>query len=131
MKSNSVYKDTAKFSIVVFLLGIIEFIVLSIFFSLRTDIFIGTLYGCIFVCLNFLYLAYSVKKSVEKEENKAKAYMSATYTVRMLLTAGMVIVAAKIPSINIWAAIIPLIFQPIAVQITARLCSHNKGSENS
>lgn len=129
MNSNSVYKDTAKFSIVVFLLGTIEFIILSIFFSLRTDIFIGTLYGSVFVCLNFLYLAYSVKKSVTKEENKAKAYMSATYTVRMLLTAGMVVVAAKISSINIWAAIIPLVFQPIAVHITARL--HKKGSENS
>ena len=131
MNSSSVYKYTAKFSIVVFLLGIIEFIVLSVFFSFRKDMFIGTFYGCSFVCLNFLYLAYSVKKSITKEENRAKAYMSATYTVRMLLTAGMVVIAAKFSSINIWAAIIPLVFQRIAIHVTARMSSHNKGSENS
>lgn len=130
MNSNSVYKDATKFSAIVFLLGIIEFLVFFIFLSFRLDILIGTFYGCTFVSLNFFYLAYSVKKSISMSENKAKAYMSATYTARMIIIAVMVVVAARFDSINIWAAVIPLVFQRIAIHITSRLSAH-KGSENS
>ena len=131
MKNNSVYKDATIFSALIFLLGILEFIILCIFLSPRLDILIGTLYGCVFVSLNFFYLAYSVKKSSAKEESKAKAHMSFTYMVRMLLTGVMVIIAAKVKWIHIWAAIIPLLFQRIAVPITASISLRNKGSENS
>lgn len=128
MKNNSVYKEAFKVSAVIFLLGLIEFIIFTAFLSLRSDIIIGVLYGCAFVSLNFFYLAYSVKKSVTKSENGAKAYMSATYSSRIFLTAVMIFVAAKVEAINIWAAIIPLIFTRIAVFIISLL---NKRSENS
>lgn len=128
MKNNSVYKEALKVSIVIYLLGLIELIIFSAFLSLRRDIIIGVLYGCTFVSLNFFYLAYSVKKSVTKSENGAKAYMSATYSSRIFLTAMMIFAAAKIQAINIWAAIIPLAFTRIAVFIVSLL---NKRGENS
>ena len=53
--------------------------------------------------------------SVEKDEKAAKAYMSATYTARMLLAAVAIIVAAKVKFIYFWAAIIPFVFTRIAV----------------
>lgn len=132
MKNNSVYRDASRFSGLVFLMGLVEFIIFSVFLSPRIDILIGVIYGCAFVSLNFFYLAYSVKKSVEKDEGKAKAYMASTYSARLILTAIMVIVAAKMQWINIWAAIIPLVFQRFAVHITSYISSQkNKGSENS
>ncbi len=116
-ENNSVYKEALKVTVVIFLLGAIEFILLTAFMSFRIDVFLGTLYGCVFSSANFFYLAYSVKKSVSKSENGAKAYMSGTYTIRMLLTAAMIIIAAKVSCIYIWAAIIPLVFTRIAAMI--------------
>lgn len=128
MKSNSVYKEALKVSGVIFLLGIIEFVIMSIFLSLRSDIAVGVLYGCLFSSLNFFYLAYCVKKAVEKDEKAAKAYMSATYTSRMLLTAVMIFVAAKVEIIHLWAAIIPLVFQRIGATVVPLI---NKRSEKA
>lgn len=115
MKTESTYTDALKVTAVIFILGLIEFIIFTIFKGFRSDILIGTLYGCVFVSLNFFYLAYCVIKSVEKEEKAAKAYMSWTYTLRMILTAVMIIVAAKVSFIHFWSAIIPLAFTRIAV----------------
>ncbi len=117
MKNNSVYKDAVRVSLVIFILGAIEFILFTVFMGFRTDILIGVLFGCSFTSLNFFYLAYCVKKAVEKEEKAAKAYMSSTYTVRMLLLGTMVFIAAKVQFIYFWAAIIPIIFQRIAATI--------------
>ena len=117
MKTDSVYKDALKVSAIIFILGIIEFAVFTLCMSFRIDILLGVLFGCAFSSANFFYLAYCVNKCVEKEEKAAKAYMSSTYTIRMLLTAAMIIVAAKVRNIYIWSAIIPLVFTRIAVMI--------------
>ena len=114
---NSVYKEALRVSVIIFLLGIIEFIAFTAFLSFRFDILAGVLYGCTFTSLNFFYLAYSVQKSTQKSENGAKAYMSATYSSRMFLTAVMIFIAAKADFINIWAAVIPLAFTRIAIFI--------------
>ncbi len=124
--NNSVYKEALRVSVVIFLLGIIEFIAFTAFFSFRSDIIIGVLYGCAFTSLNFFYLAYSVKQSTQKSENGAKAYMSATYSSRIFLTAAMIFIAAKVDFINIWAAIIPLAFTRIAVFIISLLNASTK-----
>lgn len=127
-KNDSVYKEALKVSVTVFIMGVIEFILFAIFMHPRTDILLGTLYGCTFVCLNFFYLARCVKKAADKSPNAAKAYMASTYTVRMLFTAAAVIIAANVPHIHFWAAIIPLFFQRIAVTIVPFI---NKRSEKS
>lgn len=114
MKNNSVYKDAAKVSAVIFALGAIEFILFTVFMNFRLDILIGVIYGCTCTSANFFYLAFCVKKAVEKEEKAAKAYMSSTYTARILLLGVMVFIAAKVSFIHFWAAIIPIVFQRIA-----------------
>ena len=132
MENNSVYKEALKFSIVVFLLGLLEFIIFCIFLSFRLDVLIGVLYGCAFTSLNFLYLAYSVKKSISKGEGKAKAHMAISYNSRLILTAIAIIIAVKIDFIHFWAAIIPLLFNRIAVHIVGFINSRkSKGSEIS
>lgn len=117
MKNNSVYKEAARVSAVIFMLGLIEFILFTLFMSYRSDVLFGVLYGCAFASLSFLYLAYCVNQSVKRSESGAKAYMGATYTLRIVLCGVMIVVAAKTDAINIWAAIIPLFFQRIAIFI--------------
>jgi len=114
-KKGSVYKDAAQVSIIIFALGFIELLLFFMFAEFKIEYIYGCLYGCLFASLNFFYLAYSVKKSVEKSEKAAKAYMSGTYSSRIFLTAVMIFVAAKLEVINIWAAVIPLIFPRVAI----------------
>ena len=117
MNNNSVYKEAAIVSIWIFVLGLIEFLCFTLFYRFGTDILFGVLYGCAFASFNFFHIAYSVRKSMHKSEDKAKVYMSGTYSIRMFLTAVMIFVAAKAEMINLWAAIIPLAFVRIAVSI--------------
>lgn len=132
MKSNSVYKDAAKVCFVILLLGIVEFIIFSVFLSFRIDILIGVVYGCAFTCANFFYLAYSVKKSLDKDPSGAKTQMAMSYNARLILTAIMIIFAASWDAVHFWAAIIPLLLQRLAIHIVSFLSPHNKkGSENS
>ena len=114
-KKSSVYKDAAEVSIIIFLLGVLELLAFFIVKAPKVEYLIGAVYGCAFSSLNFFYLAYCVKKSVEKSEKAAKAYMSGTYSSRVFLTAVMIFIAAKIDVINIWAAVIPLVFPRIAI----------------
>ena len=114
-KKGSVYKDAAQVSIIIFILGILELLAFFIIKAPQIEYFFGTVYGCAFSSLNFFYLAYCVKKSVEKSEKAAKAYMSGTYSSRIFLTAVMIFIAAKLDSVNIWAAVIPLVFPRIAI----------------
>ena len=50
---NAVYKDAAKVSIFILLFGVVEFIVLTAFLSLRLDILLGVAYGCAFSVFSF------------------------------------------------------------------------------
>ncbi len=132
MKNNSVYKDALKVSGWIFLLGAIELLIFTLTLSFRTDILWGILYGCAFTSLSFFYLASCVKKSVEKDEKAAKIYMATSYNLRLISTAVMVIFAVRIENIYLWAAIIPLFFQRIAVYAVEFLNSRRKkGSEIS
>ena len=132
MKSNSVYKDAGKVCAVIFLFGLIEFIIFTICMSFRVDVLIGVLYGCAFTSLSFFYLAYSVKKSMEKESRGAKMNMAASYSFRLIAVAVMFVAASNTDFIHLWAAIIPLFFQRIAVHIVGIMNSHSsKGSDNS
>ncbi len=131
MKNNSVYKDAAKVCLVILLLGIVEFIIFSVFLSLRIDILIGVVYGCAFTCANFFFLAYSVNKSIDKGPSGAKTQMAMSYNARLVLTAIMIIFAANSSAIHFWAAIIPLLFQRVAILIVSAINSRKKRSENS
>lgn len=132
MKNNSVYKDAFKVSGCIFLFGAIELLIFTMTLSFRIDILWGVLYGCAFVSLSFFYLASCVKKSVEKDKKAAKIYMATSYNIRLISTAVMVIFAVRSENIYLWAAIIPLFFQRIAVYVVEFLNSRRKkGSENS
>lgn len=114
MKNESVYKTARTVSVIVFALGVLEFIIFSLAAGFGYEILLGVLYGCTFAAANFFFLAYCVQKSTGKGA-RAQGYMGVTYSARMLFTAAMVIFAAKSSYLNIWAAIIPLVFPRIAV----------------
>lgn len=81
----------------------------------KTVVF-GAILGSGWAFANFTLLAIAVQKAVDKEDGQAaKAYMSGTYTLRLILTAVMVIVAIKLPYVNYLAAIIPIVFPRITI----------------
>lgn len=130
MKPDSIYKDALKVSCFIFLLGVVEFIIFTVFMNFRSDILLGVLYGCAFSSASFFHLAYSLKKSVKKGEKAAQIYMSTVYTGRMLTIALAIFVAIKVEQIYLWSAIIPLGFTRIAVYIASFIKSRSeKGSE--
>ena len=132
MKNNSVYKDALRVCFMILLFGIVEFILFTVFLSFRSDILIGVVYGCAFVCANFFYLAYSVKKSMDKSPAGAKAHMAISYNARLILTAVMIIFAATSSAIHFWAAIVPILFQRPAISIVGAFTSRSKKrSDNS
>lgn len=112
-----VKKQIAQITVGTLILGAAELLVYLIIRRLDLGVVFGTLYGCAFTVLSFILLAYFVQKAVDKSENGAKAYMSGTYTLRLLLTAAMVIAAFKIPQINWLAAVIPLLFPRLIIMI--------------
>lgn len=114
MKSESVYKTARKICATVFALGVAECIIFSLCFGFKYDIALGALYGCAFAAANFFFLAYCVEKSVKKGK-AAQSFIGATYTLRLLFTGVMVVLAAKASFLNIWSAVLPLVFPRIAI----------------
>ena len=108
-----VKKQIVQIALGALILSGAELLVYLIIRRMSLSVLLGTLYGCAFTVLSFILLAYFVQKAVDKSENGAKAYMSGAYTLRLLLTAAMVIAAFKIPQINWLAAVIPLLFRDL------------------
>ncbi len=114
MKSEAVYKTAREICATVFALGAAECVIFSLCMGLKSDILLGALYGCSFAAANFFFLAYCVKKSVKKGKS-AQSFIGATYSLRLLLTGVMVVLAAKVDFLNLWAAVLPLIFPRLAI----------------
>lgn len=76
----------------------------------------GALLGAGVVLLNFSVMIFALLKA-EKRGNpeKGQLYVRATYALRMLLLAAVLIVALKTKVFDPLATALPLCFQPIAV----------------
>ena len=112
-----VKKQIVQIALGALILSGAELLVYLIIRRMSLSVLLGTLYGCAFTVLSFILLAYFVQKAVDKSENGAKAYMSGAYTLRLLLTAAMVVAAFKIPQINWLAAVIPLLFPRLIIMV--------------
>jgi len=65
---------------------------------------------------NFFYLGMSIQKALSKGSD-AKKYMYVSYTKRMLLYGACIVLAGVLPSINIFATVIPLFVPRIVIYI--------------
>lgn len=98
-----------------FILGAVMVAVFALVGHFSAEVVWGALLGNAFVALSFLWLGFSVERSVRKDPKNAQARVSATYTLRLLAAAGMIFIAIKLPCFNWGAAVIPLFYQRFVI----------------
>lgn len=94
----------------------------------------GTLLGGGWAVLNFFLLGLTVQGMVaDPDEKRGKMKLQLSYSLRMLLTIGVVVLAIKLPGVNWIAAVIPLFFTRLtilAMQMLGMYKPDDKKSEN-
>ena len=113
------------------ILGAAELLVYLLVGQFDLQAVFGATFGCAFTILNFILLALSVQKAVDKTPTGAKAYMSGTYTLRLLLTAAMIIAAVRLPQTDWIAAVIPLLFPRMIIMALNLAGSKKKSKEET
>ncbi len=119
--TKNVKTDVLRVAIGNFALGAVMVLIFALTGQFSLSVIWGTLLGCSFVSLSFLWLAISVSKNVEKDPENARKRVSATYTYRLILAAAMVFVAIKVPVFNPFAAIIPLFYQRAVIMVVGKM----------
>ena len=91
----------------------------------------GNLLGGGFAVGNFFFLALTVQAiAAESDEKRAKLKLQGSYSLRMLLTLGVIILAVKVP-LFVWpAAVIPLLFPRLTI-LAMQLLGMYKPDKNS
>ena len=69
--------------------------------------------------LNFLLMALTVQKAVDKDEKDAKTAMKASQSLRNLMMFAIIAVGVLVPCFNIWTSIIPVFFPRISMLLRA------------
>lgn len=76
----------------------------------------GTLLGGGWAILNFLLLGLTVQKMAsDPNEKRGKLTMQLSYSLRMLFTLFIVVLAIKLPGVSWLAAAIPLLFPRLTI----------------
>lgn len=76
----------------------------------------GNLLGGGFAVCNFFFLGMTVQAIAgETDEKRAKLKLQGSYSLRMLLTLGVIVLAVKLPFITWPAAVIPLLFPRLTI----------------
>ena len=76
----------------------------------------GNLLGGGFAIVNFFLLGLTVQKIAnETDQKRAKAKLQGSYTLRMLLTLAVIVVAIKVPCFVWPAAVVPLLFPRLTI----------------
>lgn len=101
--------------------GVFFAVVLTLFFAFGFDytLIIGGIYGNLICVLNFFILGKTAQIAVRKTAKSAQTYMNAMYCVRYLGLFLAMTIAALVPFINLYTALIPLLFPKITITIRA------------
>ncbi|MBP1544420.1 MAG: hypothetical protein J6A16_10020 [Oscillospiraceae bacterium] len=99
--------------------GVFFAVVLTLFFAFGFDytLIIGGIYGNLICVLNFFILGKTAQIAVRKTPKAAQTYMNAMYCVRYLGLFLAMTIAALVPFINLYTALIPLLFPKITITI--------------
>ena len=96
-------------------------VLLVLFFAMSFDytLLVGGVYGNLICVLNFFILGKTAQIAVKKSPKSAQTYMNAMYCVRYLGLFAAMSIAALVPFINLFTALLPLFFARIAITIRA------------
>jgi len=99
-------------------LSVIVQLVWALFFDYGLPVFLGGLWGGACAVLNFVLLGRAVSKAAsDGDELLARRRLHASYSLRMLIIALMVVVAVTVPAINWVMAVISLVFPRLTILI--------------
>ena len=113
--------------------GVCDLILLAVLFVLSLEglltfnytVFLGILVGSCVAVLNFTIMCLTIQRAVNFEDQKhMKAFIQKSYSGRLLMQAGWIVLAFKLSCLNIFAAAIPLLFPNLVIfylQIKGRL----------
>lgn len=92
----------------------------------------GNLMGGGFAVLNFFLLGLTVQVIAgEKDEKRAKLKLQGSYTLRMLLTLGIIVLAIKLPFVTWPAAVVPLFFPRLTILAMQMLGMYQPAAKSS
>lgn len=92
----------------------------------------GNLMGGGFAVLNFFLLGLTVQTIAgEKDEKRAKLKLQGSYTLRMLLTLGIIVLAIKLPFVTWPAAVVPLFFPRLTILAMQMLGMYKPAAKSS
>ncbi|MGN1007258.1 MAG: ATP synthase subunit I [Aristaeellaceae bacterium] len=123
----AVRKETGHIAIGTLVMTAVMLAVFAIVGHFRLNVLLGALYGCVLAVANFFFLGITVQRIAEsakaQEDEKqdpdavklAKLKMRQSYMLRMLLGAGLLIVALAVLKLNWIACVCPLIFPRITI----------------
>lgn len=132
MIGKNLQREIIKMATGVFLLSLVMIGVFAVlgYFSYRAVL--GALLGWAGCVLNYYFLAVCVEKAVDKGEKGAKAYISGTYTLRMIFIGAVIIVAIKMPQyFNYLATAIPFLFPRFVITALNLIKKGEKKSERT
>ena len=116
MLSKEISKEVINVLISIVALTVIMIACFAIFGFFDITVIWGALLGVGVAFLNFLFLAFTVEKAVDQEQNPKKVAAS-SYTLRMIMIGAAIVAAIKLPQFNYVAMVIPLIFPRISIFI--------------
>ncbi len=114
--------DVAKF-VVTF--DVIAAIILFLFIPEPLPLFLGLIFGSSVTFLMFVELAITIKKAVNMEEHRAKAYTMSKYYMRFLVYGVVIYVLIKACYISVIGTVIGLLSVKVVIYITNIIVQKN------
>ena len=101
-------KDLKKFAVTVLLLDGIVLVAGLLLGAGALSLLVSLLFGSLFAMANFLLLGSLCEKACTKQPLQAKRFMQINYTIRLFLTAVVIIAAFALPFFNPAGVVVPL-----------------------
>ena len=114
----TVKRETLYVATVVLLLSVLMQAVFLVIARWDLTVLWGNLLSASASILNFLLLGITVQHAVEKDEKDAKTMVKASQSLRMVFLLVVAVIGAALPAVfDLWAVLIPLLFQRVALML--------------
>ena len=113
-----VKKETAYIAAGTAAISTLVQIVWAVFFEYDISVFLGALWGGVFAVWNFFMLGVTVNKAAhDGDQTLARRRIHTSYSLRLALTALMVVIAVILPRINWIMAVMSLFFPRLTILV--------------
>ncbi len=112
-----VKKETARIAVGVIVLSAVMVGVFMLCGKFDPSVAYGALLGAAYAILNFFLMAYTIQKSTQLTETKAKTRIQISYTLRTLLMLAVGIAGVTLRWFHWLAVILPFVFPRITIYV--------------